>query len=231
MPAIAIGAVVNQVNQLVPETIERARTRDFGDRFSDALVYAARLHAQQHKDGDGQPYIGHLLRVTGLVIEDGGSENEAIAALLHDAPEDQGGMARMAEIRRRYGEEVAKIVNECTDSFLDRKPPWPERKQRYVDRLGDSSSSALRVSLADKLDNARTLVRDYRDQGEDLWARSGHRREDVRCYYDALATRFAELRPGFLADELRRSARELDRLLAPPRRGATAARTRAASTE
>ena len=198
----------------IAELIELARARDYGDRFADALGYAARLHATQHHVGDGQPYVGHLLRVTGLVIEDGGSENDAIAALLHDAAEDQGGLARLAEIRNRFGEAVAKIVNDCTDTYLDPKPPWRERKQRYVERLGDSSASALRVSLADKLDNARTIVRDYRSQGEDLWLRWGRRAEDVRWYYDVLAERFADLRPGSLAEELRRTVAELDSLLA-----------------
>ncbi len=202
------------MTQPIAESIELARGRDFGDRFHDALAYAARLHASQHHGGDGQPYIGHLLRVAGLVIEDGGSENDAIAALLHDAPEDQGGQARVSEIHDRYGDAVARIVNECTDSYLEQKPPWRRRKQDYLQRLGDSSSSALRVSLADKLDNARTVVRDYRRQGEELWLRWGRQPEDVRWYYGALAERFAELRPGSQADELRLTVRELDRLLA-----------------
>lgn len=125
-------------------------------------------------------------------------------------------MARLAEVRHRYGEEVARIINECTDSYLDDKPPWRQRKQRYVEHLGDSSSATLRVSLADKLDNARTIVRDYRSQGEELWSRAGKPGEDVRWYYDALGKRFSELRPGPLADELRHTVRELDRLLTSP---------------
>jgi (p)ppGpp synthase/HD superfamily hydrolase len=194
--------------------IELDHAPEFGDRFVDALGYAARVHAGQRKHSDGQPYIAHLLRVTGLVMEDGGSENEAIAALLHDAAEDQGGLGRLAEIRRRYGEPVARLVNECTDSYLESKPPWRERKERYVNELGDSSSGALRISQADKLDNVRALLRDYGIQGEDLWSRAGKRREDLLWYYDELAKRFAELRPGPLADELSRTVKELDRLLA-----------------
>jgi (p)ppGpp synthase/HD superfamily hydrolase len=201
----------------IPQLIELDRAPEFGDRFLDALQYAARVHAAQRKESDDQPYIAHLLRVTGFVMEDGGSENEAIAALLHDAPEDQGGQARLAEIRQRFGEAVAKLVNECTDSFLESKPPWRQRKERYVSDLGDSSSGALRVSLADKLDNVRTLLRDYHIQGEALWSRAGRRREDVLWYYGALAKRFTELRPGPLADELARAVGELDRLVAEHR--------------
>lgn len=196
-----------------PQLVELERPPELGDRFVDALGYAARVHAGQRKKGDDQPYIAHLLRVAGFVLEDGGSENEAIAALLHDAPDDQGGLSRLAEIRRRYGEEVARLVNECTDSFMESKPPWRQLKERYVADLGDSSSGALRVSLADKLDNVRALARDYRIQGDELWVRAGKRQEDVLWYYQALAERFAQLRPGALADELARAIAELDRLL------------------
>lgn len=128
-------------------------------------------------------------------------------------PRTRAAWGGWAEIRRRYGEPVAELVNQCTDSYLESKPPWRERKERYVDDLGDSSSGALRISLADKLDNVRAILRDYRIQGEDLWSRAGRRREDVLWYYDELARRFAELRPGPLADELARTVGELDRLL------------------
>jgi (p)ppGpp synthase/HD superfamily hydrolase len=200
-------------NDPLPQLVELERMPELGDRFIDALGYAARVHAGQRKPGDYQPYIGHLLRVAGLVIEDGGSENEAIAALLHDAAEDQGGLQRLAEIRRRYGEVVAKIVNECTDTYLPAKPSWRERKERYVQHLGDSSSAAVRVSLADKLDNARTALRDYQVQGEALWSRSGRSSQDICWYYSELAKLFAELQPGPLADELARTVMELDRLI------------------
>ncbi len=210
----------NGIGLSTVQLIELGREREFTDRFVDALGYAARVHAGQHNPGDGQPYIAHLLRVAGLVIEDGGSENEAIAALLHDAAEDQGGLDRLSEIRQRYGEEVARVVNECTDTYLEQKPPWRARKERYVAHLADSSSAALRVSLADKLDNARTALRDYRVQGEELWSRSGRRGEDVCWYYAALAERFADLQAGPLSDELGRVATELRRLVGDSRRAA-----------
>jgi (p)ppGpp synthase/HD superfamily hydrolase len=187
---------------------------ELGERFVDALGYAARAHAGQRRANDGQPYVAHLLRVAGLVIQDGGSEDEAIAALLHDAVEDQGGLERLNDIRKRYGHPVADIVDECTDSYGDPKPPWRARKEQYLAELEGSSPGALRVSMADKLDNVNSLLRAYRIDGEELWARSNKGPDDVRWYYGTLATRFAELRPGPLADELSRAVAELERLLA-----------------
>ena len=187
---------------------------ELGERFGDALGYAARAHAGQRRANDGQPYVAHLLRVAGLVIQDGGSEDEAIAALLHDAVEDQGGLERLNDIRKRYGHPVADIVDECTDSYGDPKPPWRARKEQYLAELEGSSPGALRVSMPDKLDNVNSLLRAYRIDGEELWARSNKGPDDVRWYYGTLATRFAELRPGPLADELSRTVAELERLLA-----------------
>ena len=197
----------------LPQLVQLEHKPELGERFTDALVYTTRVHAGQRKKSDLQPYIGHLLRVTGLVIEDGGSENEAIAALLHDAAEDQGGLSRLADIRVRYGEAVAGIVNECTDTFMPEKPAWRERKERYVAHLGDCSSAALRVSSADKLDNARSLLRDYSVQGERLWHRAPASSEDACWYYRALSRRLAELQPGPLADQLDQAASELVRAL------------------
>jgi (p)ppGpp synthase/HD superfamily hydrolase len=192
----------------------RLRDRELGDRFVDALSYAARVHDGQLREGDGQPYVAHLLRVAGLVIQDGASEDEAIAALLHDAVEDQGGLERLSEIRRRYGDTVAEIVDELTDSYGDPKPPWRARKEHYLAELDDSSPGALRVSVADKLDNVRSMIRGYRMRGDELWAGSRKSPDDVRWYYGTLAGRFAELRPGPLADELSRAVADLDRMIA-----------------
>ena len=188
--------------------------QDLGERFIDALGYSARAHAGQRRANDGQPYVAHLLRVAGLVIQDGGAEDEAIAALLHDAVEDQGGLERLNDIRARYGHSVADIVDECTDSYGDPKPPWRARKEQYLARLADASPGALRVSMADKLDNVNSLLRAYRIDGEELWEHSNKGADDVRWYYGTLAARFAELRPGPLADELSRTVAELERVLA-----------------
>jgi len=186
--------------------------RALGDRVAEAVSYAGRVHAGQIRPGTGEPYTEHLLRVAGIVFLDGGSDDEVAAALLHDAPEDRGGRARLRDIRRRFGPEVAAIVDALTDSYESPAPPWRARKERYLAHLADSPF-ALRVSLADKLDNARALARDYRDQREALWPRSGRDPDDVRWYYRALAERFSVLRPGRLADALCRSVGELDELI------------------
>ena len=190
-----------------------ARATELGNRFIDALGYATRAHDGQLRGSDDQPYIAHLLRVAGLVIQDGGSEDEAIAALLHDAVEDQGGLERLNDIRRRYGDAVADIVDECTDSYGEPRPPWRRRKEEYVASLDEASEGALLVSLADKLDNTRSMIRGYHIRGEEQWSTTGKSAGDVRWYYPTLASRFCALRPGPLADELRRTAAELDRLI------------------
>jgi (p)ppGpp synthase/HD superfamily hydrolase len=189
------------------------RAEELGERFVDALGYATRVHSGQLRGSDEQPYIGHLLRVAGLVIQDGGSEDEAIAALLHDAVEDQGGLDRLADIRDRYGHVVADIVDECTDSYGDPKPPWRRRKEAYIASLDSASAGALLVSIADKLDNTRSMIRGYRIRGAEQWSRTGKTAEDVHWYYGTLARRFCELRPGPLADELTRTVVELDCVL------------------
>jgi (p)ppGpp synthase/HD superfamily hydrolase len=186
------------------------RATELGDRFIDALGYATRVHDGQLRGSDEQPYIAHLLRVAGLVIQHGGSENEAIAALLHDAVEDQGGQERLADIRERYGDEVAGVVEECTDSS---KPSWRERKEDYIRSLDTASEGALLVSLADKLDNTRSMIRGYRIRGEEQWSRTGKSADDVRWYYGTLAERLCALHPGPLADDLVRTAAELRRLI------------------
>lgn len=195
------------------EAAGRPHDGELGERFVDALAYAARVHAGQLRASDGRPYVAHLLRVAGLVIQDGGSEDEAIAALLHDAVEDRGGLERLHDIRRRYGGAVAEIVDECTDSYGAPKPPWRMRKEQYVAQLGRSSPGALRVSIADKLDNVRSVLRGYAIQGEELWSQSSKGPDDVRWYYDTLARRFSKLSPGPLADQLSRAVTELDRML------------------
>jgi len=147
-----------------------------------------------------------------MVIQEGGSEDEAIAALLHDAVEDQGGLERLEDIRARYGHTVADIVDECTDSYGDPKPPWRRRKEQYLKELDRSSDGGALVALADKLDNVRTLLRGIRIHGDGLWKESGKGPDDVRWYYGAIASKLTELRPGPLAEELDAAVAELDRL-------------------
>lgn len=177
-----------------------------GPRFVDALSYTAELHATQRRKGDaGIPYIGHLLGVCALVIEDGGTEDEAIGALLHDAVEDQGGAAQLAAIRERYGDGVALIVEECTDADGIPKPPWADRKRAYLESLPTRSPSGLRVSSADKVFNAAAILRDHRQVGAKVWDRFTGCPESTLGYYEALAQVFEKLRPGALATELRRT--------------------------
>jgi (p)ppGpp synthase/HD superfamily hydrolase len=187
-----------------------------GPRFDEALVYAADVHRDQRRVGTGTPYIAHLLHVAALVIEDGTlagepSEDEAIAALLHDAAEDQGGEERLADIRLRFGERVAEIVTACSDTFEDPKPPWRERKEAYIARLRtETDRGILRVSLADTVHNCRAILVDYRLLGDALWTRF-HRDAESPWYYRTLAGVFRErMADSFLTVELGRAVAELD---------------------
>lgn len=143
------------------------------NRFDTALLYASQVHGGQKRKATKIPYIAHLLGVTALVLEDGGDEDQAIAALLHDAVEDQGGRPRLDDIRARFGEVVAKIVEGCTDAETIPKPEWVERKRRYVKHLRHAPADVCRVSLAlaDKLHNARAILIDFRQDRGALWPR------------------------------------------------------------
>jgi (p)ppGpp synthase/HD superfamily hydrolase len=184
-------------------------------RFREALDWAADLHRSQVRKGTEVPYVAHLLAVASLVLEHGGDEDEAIAALLHDAAEDQGGRPVLREIRRRFGAEVANIVEACTDTFESEKPEWRPRKEDYVASLSGKSLSVRLVSAADKLHNARAILADYRRHGEALWARFSGKRETL-WYYRALADEFRLRGPGDIAAELERTVRKLERLAEDP---------------
>jgi (p)ppGpp synthase/HD superfamily hydrolase len=150
----------------------------YGEKFGEALCYAARVHRHQRRKGTQVPYVTHLLAVAAIVGENGGTEDEVVAALLHDAPEDQGGEARLEDIRKRFGEEVAGIVAGNTDTFEDPKPPWRQRKESYVARIAHEPESVRLVSAADKLHNARSILADLRSSGDELWQRfNGGKRE------------------------------------------------------
>jgi (p)ppGpp synthase/HD superfamily hydrolase len=184
-----------------------------GPRFAEALGFAAELHAEQLRKGSRVPYVAHLLAVAALVLEDGGGETEAIAALLHDAVEDQGGQPTLAEIRRRFGAEVASIVEACSDTTEDPKPPWRGRKESYIAHLRSAPEPVRRVSNADKLHNARSLVADYRNVGEQLWERFNAGRDETLWYYRSLIEVFRETGGGAMTDELDRQIAELERLI------------------
>ncbi len=140
-------------------------------QFSKALVYAELKHHNQVRKGGDIPYLGHLLSVAGLVIDDNGSEAQAIAALLHDCVEDAGGAPTLEEIKANFGDDVARIVSECSDTDETPKPPWRDRKSSYIAHLAEVGEDTILVSLADKLDNARAILRDFRADGPPLWQR------------------------------------------------------------
>ncbi len=193
------------------------------ERFFDALRYAAELHNHQVRKGAGAPYVSHLLAVASLVLEHGGSEDEAIAGLLHDAIEDQaqakgGAEVLRAEIRQRFGEPVLEIVNACTDAEVVPKPPWRERKEQYLKHIAEHTDPAYhRVSIADKLHNARAILLDYRVHGDALWDRFNRKDPASHLwYYRGLADAFraADQTPRMLIDELDRVVSEMERLVA-----------------
>lgn len=180
------------------------------DRFDRALLYATHVHDGQVRKGTSTPYVAHLLAVAATVLEYGGSEDMAIAALLHDAVEDQGGEPRLADIRNRFGDRVADIVRACSDSVVNtatgqQKEDWRTRKMRYMEHLKTVDQETLLVSLSDKVHNARSILRDLRkpEIGAAVWSRFGKRpKEDTFWNYRELANAFKELLPGQLADEL-----------------------------
>lgn len=163
-------------------------------RFEQALLYAFHLHAHQLRKGGSIPYISHLMGVAALVLEDGGDEDSAIAALLHDAVEDQGGAAIRNEIQQQFGDRVLQIVDACTESDQVPKPPWKLRKQQALVQLRQATPEAQRVMLADKLHNLRSIWADWQRQGDQVWDRFNASRTEVLWFYaaciDAVRDRF-----------------------------------------
>jgi (p)ppGpp synthase/HD superfamily hydrolase len=180
------------------------------ERFKAALCYATDLHAAQIRKGSGVPYVAHLLGVTSLVLEYGGTEDEAIAGLLHDAVEDQGGQVTRQAIADIYGEDVAQIVDGCTDSDVTPKPEWRQRKETYIGHLASASKSVRLVSSCDKLYNARTILADYRVMGDALWERfKGGKKEGTLWYYQTLVEEFKKTDSHPVYDELERTVNEI----------------------
>jgi (p)ppGpp synthase/HD superfamily hydrolase len=187
-----------------------------GPRFERALLFATRKHAAQTRKGGSVPYISHLLGVAGLVLEAGGDEDLAIAALLHDVAEDCGGVSILNQVRRRFGKRVAHIVEGCSDAFTTPKPPWRERKEPYIRHLRTADADTPLVSAADKLHNARSIVADYREHGERIWERFHGKREGTLWYYRALLDEFKRKKPNRIVDELERVVIELEALATLP---------------
>jgi (p)ppGpp synthase/HD superfamily hydrolase len=198
---------MSQINPTITESI-------LSSRFEAALVYATQLHSHQLRKGTRIPYISHLLSVAALVLEDGGNEDEAIAALLHDAVEDQGGEPTQTEILQRFGERVVAIVDGCTDTDVIPKPPWRERKQGYLDHLRVADPGVVRVSLADKLHNARSTLRDLQHTGAEVWQRFKAGREGTLWFYRQLLVIYAERSQSPMVAELQQVVTAIESMAA-----------------
>jgi (p)ppGpp synthase/HD superfamily hydrolase len=181
-----------------------------GPRFLHAFNFAAEKHAGQARKASTIPYIAHLMGVASLVLEFGGDEDLAIAALLHDVVEDCGGAPMLKEVRHRFGSRVAKIVDGCTDSDTYPKPPWRERKEAYISHLKSADADTRLVSAADKLNNVRSILSDYREVGESVWTRFNGGRDGTLWYYRALLEEFLQRKPNRLNRELELAIRELE---------------------
>jgi (p)ppGpp synthase/HD superfamily hydrolase len=197
---------------------KKARSRKLSPRFERAFLYANRKHAGQTRKGGNTPYIAHLLGVTSLVLEAGGDEDHAIAALLHDVVEDCGGPPLIKEIRRRFGARVARIVDGCTDPETTPDAPWREQKQKYIEHLRAANADTFLVASADKVNNARSILTDYREVGEPIWERFRGKREGTLWYYRALVEEFRRRPPSRLVRELERVVNELEALAARAKR-------------
>jgi (p)ppGpp synthase/HD superfamily hydrolase len=183
--------------------------------FEDALIYATQAHCDQTRKKTGIPYIAHVLGVTAIALEYGANETEAIGALLHDTVEDCGGAERLRDIQKRYGDDVAKIVDGCTDTDEVPKPPWRARKEAYVAHLKDSDTSTRLVSAADKLHNTRAILADLRRHGPKVFERFSGKKEGTLWYYRALVAAFRRHRDhADLIDELDRVVTQVEKLSA-----------------
>src|SRR6202046_3706106 len=188
----------------------RLRAIKLGPRFLRAFQFAAEKHAGQTRKASTIPYIAHLMGVASLVLEAGGDEDLAIAALLHDVVEDCGGAPILTEVRRRFGKRVAHVVDGCTDSDTDPKPPWRERKENYLRHLKRADAGTRLVSAADKLNNIRSILTDYREIGESVWARFNGGRDGTLWYYRALRDEFRRGQENRIIREYELALNELE---------------------
>jgi len=185
-----------------------------GPRFEEALVFATQKHHGQTRKKTDVPYIAHLLSVAALVLEAGGDEDLAIAALLHDVVEDCGGAPMLEEVQRRFGSRVAHVVEGCTDTGDVPKPSWRVRKEEYLRHLHLADEDVRLVSAADKLHNLRSVVTGYRHAGKAVFERFAGKRDGTLWYYRALTEEFRHRKRNGLVDDLERAMEELEQLLA-----------------
>ncbi len=186
-------------------------------RFTSAVDYARQIHIERRK-GTDIPYMAHLLGVASLVMGEAGhagfpvTEEMVIAALLHDAVEDQGGLARLKDIEHNFGSNVARMVEGLSDSLTEdpcNKQPWLERKQAYIQKLREEPGDVQLISVADKLYNARTILEDYREIGPQVWERFKRGRNDQLRYFDELLKAYKSSGASRIVDELERVVNEL----------------------
>jgi (p)ppGpp synthase/HD superfamily hydrolase len=183
-------------------------------RFEAAFRLTMELHNGQLRKGTNTPYLSHLLAVASLVLDYGGSEDEAIAALLHDAVEDQGGLTTLARIRREFGDEIAAVVDACSDSYTWLKSPWRSRKEKFIASLPGAAESVRRIMAADKLHNVRSILQDYRIHGEQVWRKFMGGRDGTLWYYRAALDALRQSGNSPILDELERELSDLERLAA-----------------
>jgi (p)ppGpp synthase/HD superfamily hydrolase len=198
-------------DQRSPGSLEQLRI-PLSARFDEALVLASTLHRAQARKASGVPYVAHLLGVAALVLEEGGSEDMAIAALLHDAAEDQGGEATLTSIEAAFGAQVARWVRQASDSFDFPKPPWETRKRLHMAEIPNADREARLIMLADKLYNARSIVADYKRVGPEVWERFNAPREQLIWYYETLLSVFERTLSPVLYDGLHDCVRKMKEL-------------------
>jgi (p)ppGpp synthase/HD superfamily hydrolase len=184
-----------------------------GPRLQRAFRYAAEKHEGQTRKQTAVPYLSHLMAVASLVLEAGGDEDMAVAALLHDVVEDCGGMPRLREVRKQFGPRVASIVEGCTDSFGEPKREWAERKKDYLREVKHADADTRLVSASDKLHNVRTILSDYRQHGEAIWARFSGKKEGTLWYYRALSDEYQRRNRNRITRELALVVAELERVV------------------
>jgi (p)ppGpp synthase/HD superfamily hydrolase len=190
----------------------RKRSIKLGSRFLRAFLFAVEKHKGQTRKASTIPYIAHLMGVASLVLEAGGDEDLAIAALLHDVVEDCGGAPMLKEVRRRFGQRVTKVVDGCTDADTYPKPPWRERKEKYLRHLKTADADTRLVSAADKLNNVRSILSDYRAVGESAWSRFNGGREGTLWYYRTLLDIFLQHKRNRITRDLELAVMELESL-------------------
>lgn len=181
-------------------------------KFEEALTFANQVHAAQKRKDSGAPYFAHVIGVAALVLEDGGSEEEAIAALLHDTAEDQGGQAMLDEIAERFGRKIAQIVAECSDTLTSPKPPWRARKEAHLVTLRTARPETIRIMLADKVYNSRNLLRSLQERGDLVWGNFKGGRDGTLWYFKQMYRVFTHTFPpsNYLMDEFARNIQRIE---------------------